>query len=223
MFSSTHTRGQQYDGRRWIKGLERRSFIIHSIRIFRCSTISLVFGRCTPQTYSRRFNVREILNTLAPVVHLFTPTRLVTVDYSTRSRGEQEVGMLCCLLLEVWVKQGSTRPYVRNYQTQAGMHPVVPQVSHGNRSHGITRLNNTSRLSPRVHKLQPTAPAFVRLLYGRLELQQPQHRLLWGIVLVGFFFLLRRLDYLRIGQARHFYCIKHQNVFFSDAEGKPIR
>ncbi|OWZ09961.1 LOW QUALITY PROTEIN: hypothetical protein PHMEG_00017253 [Phytophthora megakarya] len=38
---------------------------------------------------------------------------------------------------------------------------------------------------------------------------------------MGFFFLLRRSEYLRIGQARHFYCLKHQNVFFSDAEGKP--
>ncbi|OWY90284.1 hypothetical protein PHMEG_00041662, partial [Phytophthora megakarya] len=54
-----------------------------------------------------------------------------------------------------------------------------------------------------------------------LDLQQPQHRLLWGSVLVGFFFLLRRSEYLWIGQARHFYCLKHQNVFFSDVEGKP--
>ncbi|OWY98421.1 LOW QUALITY PROTEIN: hypothetical protein PHMEG_00030825 [Phytophthora megakarya] len=81
-------------------------------------------------------------------------------------------------------------------------------------------LQGIKRLSPPVHKLQPITPAFLRLLYHRLDLQQPHHRLLWGSVLVGFFFLLRRSEYLRIGQSCHFYCLKHQNAFFSDAEGR---
>ncbi|KAE9051954.1 hypothetical protein PR001_g941 [Phytophthora rubi] len=82
-------------------------------------------------------------------------------------------------------------------------------------------LQGIKRLSPPVHKLQPITPAFLRLLYRQLDLQQPQHRLLWGSVLIGFFFLLRRSEYLRIGQTRHFYCLKYQDAFFSDAEGKP--
>jgi hypothetical protein len=82
-------------------------------------------------------------------------------------------------------------------------------------------LQGIKRLSPPVQKLQPITPAFLRLLYHRLDLQHQQHRLLWGSVLVGFFFLLRRSEYLRIGRSRHFYCLKYQNVFFSDAEGRP--
>ncbi|OWZ20907.1 hypothetical protein PHMEG_0004635 [Phytophthora megakarya] len=77
-------------------------------------------------------------------------------------------------------------------------------------------LQGIKRLPPPVHKLQAMTPAFLRLLYHRLDLQQPHHRLLWGSVLVGFFFLLRRSEYLRIGQSRHFYYLKHQNSFFPD-------
>ncbi|ETM49700.1 hypothetical protein L914_06107 [Phytophthora nicotianae] len=48
-------------------------------------------------------------------------------------------------------------------------------------------------LSSPVRKLQPITPAFLRLL---------------------------RSEYLRIGRTRHFYCLKMNNVFFSDAEGR---
>ncbi|ETN10480.1 hypothetical protein PPTG_10610 [Phytophthora nicotianae INRA-310] len=38
---------------------------------------------------------------------------------------------------------------------------------------------------------------------------------------MGFFFLLRRSEYLKIGSTRHFYCLKRKNVFFSDSNGRP--
>ncbi|OWZ10748.1 LOW QUALITY PROTEIN: hypothetical protein PHMEG_00016354 [Phytophthora megakarya] len=82
-------------------------------------------------------------------------------------------------------------------------------------------LQGIKRLSPPVHKLQPITPAFLRLLYSRIDFQLPQQRLLWGSVVIGFFFLLRRSEYLRIGQHRHFYCLKYKDVYFSDGEGRP--
>jgi hypothetical protein len=82
-------------------------------------------------------------------------------------------------------------------------------------------LQGIKRLSPPVQKLQPITPAFLRLLHRRTDFHQPHHRLLWGSVLIGFFFLLRRSEYLRIGSARHFYCLKSDNVFFSDSHGRP--
>lgn len=82
-------------------------------------------------------------------------------------------------------------------------------------------LQGIKRLSPPVHKRQPITTAFLRLLHRRLDFQQPQQRLLWGSILIGFFFLLRRSEYLKIGRSRHFYCLKLANTFFSDAEGSP--
>lgn len=84
-------------------------------------------------------------------------------------------------------------------------------------------MQGIKRLSPPVHKLQPITTAFLRLLHRRINFQQPQQRLLWGTVLMGFFFLLRRSEYLKIGSTRHFYCLKQANVFFSDSGGTPTR
>lgn len=42
-----------------------------------------------------------------------------------------------------------------------------------------------------------------------------------GCVLLGYFFLLRRSEYLKIGQRRHFYCLKTANAFLSDVRGNP--
>ncbi|KAG7389002.1 hypothetical protein PHYPSEUDO_011465 [Phytophthora pseudosyringae] len=81
-------------------------------------------------------------------------------------------------------------------------------------------LQGIKRLSPPVHKLQPITTTFLRLLYNRLNLQRPQQRLLWGSLLIGFFFLLRRSEYLKIGRTRHFYCLKVRNTFLSDSEGR---
>ncbi|OWZ03906.1 LOW QUALITY PROTEIN: hypothetical protein PHMEG_00024285 [Phytophthora megakarya] len=71
------------------------------------------------------------------------------------------------------------------------------------------------RLSSPMHKLHPITPAFPRLLRHQFGFNQPQQRLLWGTILIGFFFLLRRSD-----SARHFYCLKRETVFFSDSYGR---
>ncbi|POM76602.1 Hypothetical protein PHPALM_6143 [Phytophthora palmivora] len=60
-------------------------------------------------------------------------------------------------------------------------------------------LQGITRLSPPTCKLQPITPAVLRLLYRRLDIQQPQERLIWGSILMGFSFLLRRSEYLYIG------------------------
>ncbi|OWZ06505.1 hypothetical protein PHMEG_00021235 [Phytophthora megakarya] len=81
-------------------------------------------------------------------------------------------------------------------------------------------LQGIKRLSPSVHKLQPITPAFLRLLRLQLDFNKPQERLLWGTILIGFFFLLRRSEYLLLGSSRHSYCLKRKNVFFSDSHGR---
>lgn len=80
-------------------------------------------------------------------------------------------------------------------------------------------LRGVKRLSDPARKKQPITPAFLRRLRHTLNLRTPRQRLLWGSVLLAFFFLFRRSEYLRIGGKRSFYCLKSANVFFSDAKG----
>eukprot|EP00644_Phytophthora_capsici_P013015 jgi/Phyca11/540758/estExt2_Genewise1Plus.C_PHYCAscaffold_50528 len=83
-------------------------------------------------------------------------------------------------------------------------------------------LQGIRRLSKPKRKKQPITTAFLRLLRRNLDISRPRQRLLWGSVLIGYFFMLRRSEFLRIGRKRHFYCLKHENVFFSDNHGKPV-
>jgi hypothetical protein len=80
-------------------------------------------------------------------------------------------------------------------------------------------LRGVRRLSGPLRKKQPLTPAFLRLLRRGLNLSRPRQRLLWGSVLLGYFFLLRRSEYLMINNTRHAYCLKSEHVFFSDDRG----
>jgi len=80
-------------------------------------------------------------------------------------------------------------------------------------------LRGVRRLSEPLRKKQPLTPAFLRLLRRGLNLSRPRQRLLWGSVLLGYFFLLRRSEYLMINNTRHAYCLKSEHVFFSDDRG----
>ncbi|ETL87165.1 hypothetical protein L917_13566 [Phytophthora nicotianae] len=83
-------------------------------------------------------------------------------------------------------------------------------------------LKDIKRTSDPVVKKQPVTPAFLRLLYRSLNRSQPRHRLLWGSVLIAYFFLLRRSEYLVVNNKRSFYCLKTKNAFFADAQGSPV-
>ncbi|POM59344.1 hypothetical protein PHPALM_31937 [Phytophthora palmivora] len=83
-------------------------------------------------------------------------------------------------------------------------------------------LQGIKRLSHPRRKKQPITMPFLRLLHRNLDLSRPRQRLLWGSILIGFFFMLRRSEYLVVENTRHFYCLKDRNVFFSDKHGKQV-
>ncbi|POM70022.1 Hypothetical protein PHPALM_13623, partial [Phytophthora palmivora] len=83
-------------------------------------------------------------------------------------------------------------------------------------------LQGVKRLSDPIKKKFPVTPAFLRILRRSLRLDLPRHRLLWGSVLTGYLFLLRRSEYLLVGRQRHFYCLKTRDTFFSDGRGNPV-
>ncbi|EEY64408.1 uncharacterized protein PITG_21748 [Phytophthora infestans T30-4] len=83
-------------------------------------------------------------------------------------------------------------------------------------------LQGIKRLSSPKRKKQPLTMPFLRLLRRSLDFSKPRQRLLWGSILIGFFFMLRRSEYLMIDHTRHFYCLKNSNAFFSDKDGQEV-
>ncbi|OWZ02363.1 hypothetical protein PHMEG_00026088 [Phytophthora megakarya] len=83
-------------------------------------------------------------------------------------------------------------------------------------------LQGVKRLSDSTRKKLPVTPAFLRLLRRSLNLDRPQERLVWGSILLAYFFLLRRSEYLMVGRNRAFYCLKAKDVFFTNSRGIPV-
>ncbi|ETO73028.1 hypothetical protein F444_10990 [Phytophthora nicotianae P1976] len=83
-------------------------------------------------------------------------------------------------------------------------------------------LQGIKRLSDPVRKKQPVTPSFLRLLRRSLNLDRPRQRLLWGSVLLGYFFLLRHSEFLIVEGHRPFYSLKTKNAMFTDSNGQAV-
>eukprot|EP00644_Phytophthora_capsici_P011653 jgi/Phyca11/123219/e_gw1.50.292.1 len=83
-------------------------------------------------------------------------------------------------------------------------------------------LQGIKRMSTPRRKKQPITPPFLRMLLRSLDLSKPRQRLLWGSVLLAYFFLLRRSEFLQVDGKYNFYCLKRKNVFFSDTRGHRV-
>lgn len=122
-------------------------------------------------------------------------------EWNRRGRGNQYATIKLKLASVTW--------FHRRYQGLV--------LAHDPRLHLL--LQGIKRLSDPVRKKQATTPAFLRQLRCTLNLRAPRQRLLWDSVLLAYFVLLRRSEYLVVGSKRSFYCLKAENVFFSDARG----
>eukprot|EP00644_Phytophthora_capsici_P000692 jgi/Phyca11/109227/e_gw1.16.465.1 len=83
-------------------------------------------------------------------------------------------------------------------------------------------MRGIQRVSDPLLKKQPITPAFLRLLFRRLDFTRPRSRLLWGAVLLAYFFLLRRSEYLLVESGRHAYCLTASDAYFSSGEGERV-
>ncbi|RLN94321.1 hypothetical protein BBJ28_00025157 [Nothophytophthora sp. Chile5] len=95
----------------------------------------------------------------------------------------------------------------------AGYDPGV-NASHAILLRGILRFTNP------VTKQHPVDPAFLRLIQLSLDLRRPRDQLLWGGLLLAYFFLLRRSEYLFIGRKHHQYVLRLGSIVFQDVTGK---
>jgi hypothetical protein len=111
----------------------------------------------------------------------------------------------------ILLKLSSIRWFHRRYRNL-----VLPE------SPGLQLLmQDIRRLSNPVAKKHPVSPEFLRLLYRNHVNGPARGRLLWGSVVLAYFFLLRRSEYLVNGAQRNWYCLKTTDVQFSDDHGKP--
>ncbi len=61
------------------------------------------------------------------------------------------------------------------------------------------------RLSKPVAKKHPLTARILRGIFGLLDLSQSGHQLVWGLLLIGYFFLLRRDEFLKVDGKREKY------------------
>jgi hypothetical protein len=56
------------------------------------------------------------------------------------------------------------------------------------------------RLSKAVAKKHPLTARTLRGIFSLLHMSQSGHQLVWGLLLIGYFFLLRRGEFLKVGR-----------------------
>ncbi|OWZ10483.1 LOW QUALITY PROTEIN: hypothetical protein PHMEG_00016666 [Phytophthora megakarya] len=113
----------------------------------------------------------------------------------------------------ICAKLCAVRWYHRN---NAGYDPGVDAI------HAIL-LRGIRRFTSPVTKQSPLSVSLLRLIFRRMNLQHARMRLLWGGLLLGYFFLMRRSEYLFIGNRHHAYVLKLQGISFIDAVGRACK
>ncbi|EGZ08170.1 hypothetical protein PHYSODRAFT_388106, partial [Phytophthora sojae] len=82
-----------------------------------------------------------------------------------------------------------------------------------NASHAIL-LRGIRRFTDPVVKQQPLSARMLRVIFCEIHLTQPRDQLLWGGLFLGYFFLLRRFEYLFIGRKVHSYILQLSAIQF---------
>ncbi|OWZ19618.1 hypothetical protein PHMEG_0006113 [Phytophthora megakarya] len=83
-------------------------------------------------------------------------------------------------------------------------------------------MRGSQRTSESIRKKHPVTPTFLRLMCHHLNSFQSWRRLLWGFVLLAYFVLLRRSEYLCKSSLWYPYCIKTINSYVSDEHGQNV-
>ncbi|OWY96770.1 hypothetical protein PHMEG_00032881 [Phytophthora megakarya] len=113
----------------------------------------------------------------------------------------------------ICTKLCAVRWYHRN---TAGYDPGV------NASHTIL-LRGIRRFTDPVVKQQPLTARLLRAIFDGLDLTQPRDQLLWGGLLLGYFFLMRRRsEYLFIGRKVHSYVLRLSAIRFFDRNDRTV-
>ncbi|OWZ17013.1 hypothetical protein PHMEG_0009108 [Phytophthora megakarya] len=77
------------------------------------------------------------------------------------------------------------------------------------------------RFTSPVTKQHPVSPALLLRIYNSIN-RRARVQLLWGRILLGYFFLLRRSEYLHVGNKFHDYAQRLHDIRLLDAEQHPV-
>lgn len=96
-----------------------------------------------------------------------------------------------------------------------------PQLHEGHRIalRGLRR--NLAGRRRNAKRRAPAPLAILNELAAAIDFNNPYHRVVFGAAVMGFFFLMRRSEYLCVDQARHPYCLRVSDVQVLDTNGRP--
>ncbi|KAK1935694.1 hypothetical protein P3T76_010389 [Phytophthora citrophthora] len=80
-------------------------------------------------------------------------------------------------------------------------------------------ITGMQRSDPPSNPKSPITPGILKSLHKYLNFEDTQHRVIWGATVLGFFFLLRRSEYLAQGSTVQKYAIRRSDVKFIDHSG----
>jgi len=87
-----------------------------------------------------------------------------------------------------------------------------PETDHGYQ----LLMRSLKRLSKPVAKKHPITADMLRRIFDILDLSQSGHQLLWGLLLIGYFFLLRRGEFLKVDGKWEKYVLRSGDIQFYD-------
>ena len=93
----------------------------------------------------------------------------------------------------------------------------IPKVNAGLK----LTLDGIKRYSSPIQKKHPVTPRMLRRIYDGLDLVQPKNQLLWGSLLLGYFFLLRRSEYLELDGVFYTHVLMLGDLEFFDQNENP--
>ncbi len=79
------------------------------------------------------------------------------------------------------------------------------------------------RMSKPVAKKHPLTARMLRVIFGRLDMSQSGHQLVRGLLLIGYFFLLRRGEFLKVDDNWEKYVLLFGDAQFYDENEKPCQ
>jgi hypothetical protein len=120
-------------------------------------------------------------------VHFIFSVFLILHGWNTRKRGNQH-GSIASIISAIRWHHRALVGY--EPETDAG-HAMLMQA--------------LKRLSKPVAKKHPLTARILRGIFGLLDLSQSGHQLVWGLLLIGYFFLLRRDEFLKVDGKREKY------------------
>ncbi|GMF41272.1 unnamed protein product [Phytophthora fragariaefolia] len=83
----------------------------------------------------------------------------------------------------------------------------------------LLAMRGMRRLSPPSRRKSPITTEIIRRLRGALDFRQAHHRVVWGATVMGYYFLLRRSEYLAVDGKTSSLIIQRCNILFTDIRG----